>query len=340
MRDLVPDESLAPIFVVGNPRSGTTLLRLVLTSHSQISIPPESEFIVRLFPKYGHIKLFDESAAYHLRRDLGGGILDLAEQWEVPLEDLVGDLRRHFGKTYAQVCSSIYRAYQVAKGLEPKRLWGDKNNAYGNYLDVLTYLYPTARFVHIVRDGRAVLNSYRLLDVPAGQRYAPRLPKDVRDVAFHWTDTVGRIDRHLTRYASGRHVTVRYENIISDFESEIGRLCAFLGLEYETEMQDFYKRNAENNLEPRKYSWKENTFRPIDAKRGDAWRDSLDASEAAEFEAEAASTLRRYGYALDFRPRRPNPRVSLLGMRSGAKIRETLRGLRLRLVACRAALGV
>ena len=41
-----------PIFVVGNPRSGTTLLRLVLTSHSKINIPPESNFIIRKMKKY------------------------------------------------------------------------------------------------------------------------------------------------------------------------------------------------------------------------------------------------------------------------------------------------
>ena len=51
-----------PVFVVGNPRSGTTMLRLVLTSNSKLSIPPEAAFIVKYFTKYGHLNKFNLSS--------------------------------------------------------------------------------------------------------------------------------------------------------------------------------------------------------------------------------------------------------------------------------------
>ena len=57
-----------PVFILANPRSGSTLFRLMLAAHPSIVIPPESEFIVKLYPKFGHIESFNiRNATYFLQ---------------------------------------------------------------------------------------------------------------------------------------------------------------------------------------------------------------------------------------------------------------------------------
>lgn len=291
-------ETGQPVFILGNPRSGTTFFRLVLTAHSKIGIPPETDFIVRHFLRYGHIHSFSEDQWNSFAAELFNGPIDLRERWKVTATDLLLNKNDFVGKSFSAICSQIYQNYQSARGFAAKEVWGDKNNAYGNYIDVLNYIFPSARYIHLVRDGRAVLNSYRKLEAQPRQLRAPMLPKDAKEVAFRWVDMTGRIDRHLRKYAPDRHLCLRYEDIIGDFENEIARVTHFLGIQYEEEMRDFYKMNRKHEFEPREYAWKENTFKPLDPEKKDAWLTELTECDIEAFERGAAKTLIRYNYDL------------------------------------------
>lgn len=321
-----------PVFILGNPRSGTTLFRLVLTAHSEIGIPPESEFIVALFKRYGAVRAFDAPTLEALKSDLGGGRIDLATQWKVDIELLFKEPDKFLGKSYAAVCAQLYREYQTVRGFEETAIWGDKNNAYGNYIDVLSYLYPSARFIHLVRDGRAVLNSYKKLKVDEKQKYAPLLPKDARSVAQKWIDLTGRIDKHLRKYAPERHMTIRYEDLVSEFDTAAKRLCDFLGIEYDVNMQHFDELNRRYELEPREYGWKENTFKPINQARCDSWRTELNDDDIRVFEVEAATALARYGYPNLFGDAGAQASVLRSRILLNGRVREALRAARLRYV--------
>lgn len=332
-----PHQPAKPVFILGNPRSGTTMLRLMLTSHEDIGIPPESEFIVRLFSRYGHLKSFSQSEIAEFRNSLSGDPIDLAEQWEVPLDALFYDAQALLGKPYAEVCASIYRAYQRAKGLAPTQLWGDKNNAYSQYVDLLARLYPEARFVHLLRDGRAVLNSYRKLSTEDDNIYAPVLPKDAFEVALRWTDTTSRIERHLRQHAVRRWISIRYEDLLEEPEAQSRHLCKFLDLPYDPSMLEFHLRNSEQSLEPKRYGWKANTFLPLDKKKSTSWLTELSPRALERFESIASPALRRYGYE-------PVTQTSAAGLetlkfRFGAKAREMARRARLNIIRIRGLVG-
>jgi hypothetical protein len=324
-----------PLFILGHPRSGTTLIRLILTSHSHIGVPPESEFIVKLFPRYGHIQRFSEEDSVELMTDLSGRVIDLSEQWEIDLEALLPQRYALVGKSYSEVCAHIYQAYQSAKQLSNILIWGDKNNAYHNYIDVLTYLYPKAKFVCVIRDGRAILNSIKQLEYPEGQKYAPRLSRTPRQVALEWSDTISRLDRHLKKYASGKSISIRYEDVLNDFEGQIGAVCDFLGIQYEPEMKEYYANNSALSLEPARYSWKKNTFRSLDTTKGSTWYKLLTKSEVMEFERYAGSKLDYCGYPLSGKEIETK---DFLSVKFGAesRLRELLRHARFKLVASRA----
>lgn len=288
----------APVFVVGNPRSGTTLFRLILTSHSQVGIAPESAFIVRLYQKYGHIRRFDAQTLARLEADLTNDPISLESHWKVKPSALMANKDEFIGLTYPEVCAQIYRNFHFVRELGTVDIWGDKNNAYGNYLDVLNHLFPTARFIHVVRDGRAVFNSYKKLKTKPEHKYAPVLPRDARTVALRWVDMVSRIERQLGRRAPGRHISVRYEDVLGDFEPTMHRVCDFLGIDYEDRMREFDQLNRTFELEPREYGWKENTFKPLDPGKTGSWRSELDPNEIETFEREAGGVLGAYGYGL------------------------------------------
>jgi len=120
-----------PIFIVGCPRSGTTLLRLILDSHPSISAGPESRFL------WG-IRAIEEAQLAHA----GGLGLDRAE-WH----DNVRSLFEAFHLRYAEHQGKIR--------------WADKSPDYALMLDYIDVLYPESQIVHIVRDPRDVIDAWR-----------------------------------------------------------------------------------------------------------------------------------------------------------------------------------
>lgn len=327
-----------PIFVIGNPRSGTTLLRLIITAHSQVIIPPESSLIVNYFTRYGHLKHFSRQNLHDFLNDLGPNGFGLEEQWEISLDDFKVTLTEKVGLSYAELCGSLYIYYAKQKGFSEKFIWGDKNNAYVNYIDVLAWLYPQARFVHIVRDGRAVLASYQAL-ANDSHKYAPHLPKNAKIVAARWNDTISRITHHLEKYATERYIVVRYEDILTDFNRSVGQVCEFLGLSLEENMQKYHILNRNKNLEPVAYdSWKWRTREPIDPSRAEHWRSVLSSEDLTCFESLTNQTLVDYGYTdLNINQDKFLKKISLkyYWLRFNAKIREYLRRLRLQIVILR-----
>ena len=291
-----------PIFVVGNPRSGTTLLRLVLTSHSKINIPPESNFIIRKMKKY-------KNTIFSSREQVGKFIDELreipeclSEKWEISFDNFFSYpyLVDHIdaGLSYVDLCAVIYQYYNLEKLGKTKDMWGDKNNANTNYIKLLARLYPDAKFVHIVRDGRAVLSSYKQLENIKKHKYAPDLPTETWRVAARWASTVSRCSFHLDKHARGRYIVIRYEDLITEFESTVSSVCEFLDVDFESDMEKFYLLNKKVDLEPSEYEWKKNTRNPIDKTNISKWKLELSKNDIRDFECLSRKILLRYSYSL------------------------------------------
>jgi hypothetical protein len=328
-----------PVFVIGNPRSGTTLFRLMLTSHSKIGIPPETSFIVRLFGNYGHIRQFDEKDLARLKLDFESDSIDIESYWKVSISDLFARDSEFLGLSYSQICEKIYRNFHLVRGLGNPEIWGDKNNAYGNYIEILNHVFPSAKFIHIVRDGRAVFNSYKNLNQNDKHRYAPKLPRDARSVALRWVDMVLRIDRHLKRLAPDRHIVVRYEHLLADFRPTMETVSGFLGVSYESAMAQFAQFNELHELEPKEYGWKENTFKPIDTGKIDLWKAELDPLEIREFESISAAVLTKHGYSLMTEPSALRAFNSFSLALIKGRVKEYIRTLRFSASVARAKIG-
>lgn len=276
-----------PFFVVGSARSGTTLLRLMLNAHRDVAVPPESRFVVELWTGTEHVRVREllPKLAAHPR----------FQTWDLPIEMVEHELNGLDEVPYATALEAPYRAYARVNG---KARWGDKTPRYVEHIPLLARLWPDARFVHLVRDGRNVALSYA--DVPFG-------PKTVVKAAELWAGRV-RMGLEAGRALGGdRYLEIRYEDLVDDAEGEANDLCEFLGLEFDSGMLDYTER-ARGAVLPRAKKYNPHVAeRPISKVR--SWEESMPDAHVEVFEAVAGDVLSELGY--ERRHPRPGPRARL-----------------------------
>lgn len=211
----------APFFIVGCPRSGTTLLRSMLDGHSRLAVPPESHFIVTLWPRRLGLRSRPERALE--------AVLEHPRfaAWDLDRKAVREAVKAAAPASYAALISAVFTAYADANG---KPRWGDKTPLYGLHLPLLDRLFPGAKFVHIIRDGRAVASS--LAASPTG---APNAAVG----AFWWRNWLRRIRAGGAQLAANSYSEIRYEELVTDSEAVLRHVCGFIGEEYEPQMLDY-----------------------------------------------------------------------------------------------------
>ena len=150
---------------MGCQRSGTTLLRLLLTSHENIGIPPEGPYIVRLKDRYTAQTDFSAATA----RDFAGAFLGVSKcaEWGLDEDEIIEALEARDPANFAEAISTVHRLY-LARHFPGATRWGDKNPSYVKHVDYLLQLFPNARCIFITRDGRDVALSW--MNTPFGTR--------------------------------------------------------------------------------------------------------------------------------------------------------------------------
>lgn len=269
-----------PVFIVGIGRSGTTLLRLMLNSHPNISVPYESHFITDYYHKqsdYGNLNIDDNLKK--LLTDIFNE--ELLKQWdhEFIIEDIMPKIEQ---RELGSVFDAIYHDYAKARG---KDRWGDKSD-YLDRIHIINELFPHVKIIHIIRDGRDVANS--VLKLPWG-------PGDIIQAAEWWHShmTLGR--KMGAMLNKSRYTEVTYESLVSDTENELKRLCEFIGEGYSEEMLNYHKKSADVIPDSRK-SQHYNTDSAPKKDRIAAWKKEMTPTYISIFNHYADHTLRECGY--------------------------------------------
>lgn len=207
-----PSATESPIFVVGFPRSGTTLLETILDAHPQLSCMDERPFVDELVQQI-------RERGHDYPRDLG------------KLDDATCDaLREHYWK-------QVRERSQAEAG---KRLV-DKNPLSMTRLPLIHRLFPNAKIILALRDPRdVVLSNYmQIFRAPAYARMCERLDSTAQGyaVAFTaWNRFAGVFKLDLLQ--------TRHEDVVDDVASFSRRLCEFLGLEWSESMVAFHEHAA------------------------------------------------------------------------------------------------
>ncbi len=268
--------SAAPLFVLGVRRSGTTLLRVMLDRHPTVAIPDESYFIPQLADRHrGSIDV--ASFVDDLRR------LPTLRDWGVEVAEVEQRLRP--GMTPGAAISAVYLAYAAAQG---KERWGDKTPMYMQHLPTLQRLFPDARYVHLIRDGRDAAVSF--LAMPEGvvtRTWAH--PRDARGFACQWRSEV-LAARALGSRVGRCYLEVRYEALVAEPERVLQEICEHLGLAFEPAMLG-YAGEVDVSSKPHQQS----LLRPPTPNLRD-WRTELAEADARAFATVAGDLLAELGY--------------------------------------------
>jgi len=287
-----------PVIVLGNPRSGTTLLRLILTSHPAVCIPPEGGFMCWLWPAFSGWTSGDWSKDEN-RRKFAHAVAGSKkfETWRISETEVRDALSDVFPETYRQACIAIYDLY-ARKNKNGATIWGDKNNFYTSQTELLATLFPKGLFIHLVRDPRDVFCSYRDMAVlETSSAYKPVLSSDASTVAAEWVKNNRDVTDILTAKSEISGYVIRYEDLVEAPEIEISKLCAWMGLEYHPDMLQFHEQNKEKTLEPPEtMDWKRKTLQKISAGQCERFRRELREDEIASIEKVAGESMRQFGY--------------------------------------------
>jgi hypothetical protein len=195
-------DSDRPIFIIGCARSGTTLLRMILDSHPRISCGEETKFLADLEPIVGaHQRLL---ASYGFDR----------AWWLDRIRDMYGGFQA---------------AYLERRG---KARWAEKTPSYTLHLAFVEELYPDAQYIHIIRDGRDVVASFR-------DRWGYRSGvRAANSIWAHYVRTAREFGAHLP---AGRYHELRYEALVGESEPTVRDLLAFLGEEWDPQVLRYHE---------------------------------------------------------------------------------------------------
>ncbi len=248
-----------PLFLGGEGRSGTTLLRVMIDAHPAISCGPETHFLVdeRLRKYHDHFR-----GTWWRRGEGYGYTLD-------DMDDLVRDFARGWFETYMQ-----------RRG---KRRWADKTPQTIHALEYMWRLFPTAKFVHVIRDGRDVACSI----IP--QKWGPN---DVKSAARRWVDCIWKGVAH--RANTERYHEVRYEELAPEPEPVLRELMTWIGEDFDPAMLDYHRADADNPTKTE--SSAEQVAQPLYTSSIGRWRRDLSAREVKQFTKIAGETLEFLGY--------------------------------------------
>lgn len=276
------------LFILGAPRSGTSLFRIILNQNSNAVVPPECGFAHWLYGMYNEWSLSDSLSL----GKVDTFIADLMgcrkfETWGVTAVEVRESILKNKPSNYSELVNSVYLSYKDGETL----LIGDKNNYYINHLEDLMSIHKDPLLVHIVRDGRDVACSYKAIErLVTNSKFKPVLPSAIEKIAEEWKRNVENIEAYVKAHGG---ITVRYEDLIQDTQNELERVCLYLQLEVEKGMFEYYK----NNDEPEEtMAWKKKTLLPLDADNIGKYKKELTSDEVGLFEELVGETLVQFNY--------------------------------------------
>lgn len=280
------------LFILGNPRSGTSLIRIMLNCHSKVVIPPESGFLVWWYKKYKDIDISNVD-------DFINDILSSKkiETWSLEIEKIKNQIKLNQPRSYAEFANIIYLSYALQHNKIPKIL-GDKNNYYTNHTKEILTIYPNAKFIHIIRDPRDVARSYKnIKNLSTNSEYKPILPENANDIAIDWNKNNNNIIDLFKQINNSNHISIRYEDLLTNTHYTIDKICEFLNIEIEKQIFDFHSINKDNNIEPHKtLDWKKKTREPIDSNNIGRFREILTTQEIHIIEEETRYLRHQFNY--------------------------------------------
>lgn len=272
----------SPVFVVGLPRSGTTLMRMMLCCHPRLAVTPETNFLNSWARIYGHLDLAKD-------RDFALFWSSFSRSEVLPSFGLAAPaVRQRIDREPERDLRAVFRAVCLAYAeRHGKPRWGEKTPRHAEHLDTLLDWFPAARVVFMLRDPRAVTSSILAKNWARSSTFA-------FVHARRWRRAAQALQRHAS---SGRVFVAPYERLVADPQGLLREICAFIGEEFDSEMIA-RTRAGDYRLYPDDPGSLQSqpVLKPLDPSSLDKWRSRLSRDAVAIVEKEAGPAMAAFGY--------------------------------------------
>lgn len=284
MLNVIPSR-YSPFFIVGSGRSGSTLLRMILASHSKICIPPETWYIIQLVKE---LPLTSVLSSIEVKRAID--IITSHYRWPdmgMTKRDLQASTENMISPNLRDILDIIYNHHLK---VESKLRWGDKTPPYVQIIPELSLIYPEARFIHLIRDGHDVAKSFHDLGWHG---------KSICRSTTEWKQAVDKIHLYRNADLDAKIFDVKYEELVESMEHVIKEICTFLNEDFEFRMLS-WSSNIDGNLPSREIHIHKKLFR--NPRKSDAfrWKNEMSKKDIIVIESHIHHELERVGYEVKF----------------------------------------
>ena len=256
-----------PIFIIGCPRSGTTLLRVIIDSHPNICCGPETHLIKHL-----------EDLKYKIDKQWKN-----LELYGVPKDSVVKKIREIF---------DVFQENYVKT--KNKRRWAAKTPEDIFHVDFINELFPQCKFINLIRDGRDVVSSFK-------RRWGRRT---VFHAIKKWNESMRLTLKFREKFDKNRYLEVRYENLVSNPEEETKKIMHFLGekwfpclIEHHKIKHDFWFNVKKNiDFKHEKQPFRHSPSKPIFSSSVGKWKTNLNFYEKIFVKIFMKKNLKTMGY--------------------------------------------
>ncbi len=260
-----------PVFIFGCGRSGNTLLRSMLTAGDELAIPPESYVIpkvIRIFQAYNFLPweqlcslIIGEFQSY---KEFYTWSTDLSKA-AIKVRNLPASKR-----TLANLIDLIYREYSIQAGFKGD-IWGDKTPINSIYSGRILKVFPEAKYIHLIRDPRAVAVSYResklYPDLESGIRFWMAANKNI----FKYRNKVNMIN-------------ISYEELVVQPEISLRRICKGCNIRFSMQMIEHYSK-FERLGDTLVHAHHQNAGKKITSEFKDKWKEKVSEEDLEKMNA-------------------------------------------------------
>lgn len=277
-------EPLAPFFVVGSGRSGTTLLRRLLQASPELHVPPELHALGEAIRVYRRNCTLPWPEL--VRATLGVFAFDRTfDEFGLDPRELAERIDRLAPgrRSLAALLDALYRTHAERSGKAQAR-WGDKTPLNAFALGAILAVFPRARFVHVVRDGVDVCHSF----------VRASLQPDLGAAAARWRDSVAAVRAFAERHPARCH-ELRYEALVREPRATAAALFDFLGTRFDAAwVEPGAARGELRDLEP--HAHLRGVFAPIGTRSLGRGRRELTPDDRRRLQRLIGADLAGLGY--------------------------------------------
>ena len=235
-------EQISPVFITGNYRSGTTLVTQLIKAHPKFFITYDSVHFMRFC--YGKYNVSNGNIDYHKLLEDMNKRLNVRLERKIDLSNLSRRLEGMGSVDYAVIYNElmVYLMFESNRQLR----WGEKENVCWGGISAFLKMFPKGKAIHVIRDPRDVLLSFKKFTYEPGLRYM--------DAVFTCLGSMQSALEYKKLFSENNYMIIRFESVLESPESFSKELCDFLEVPYDTKMLDT-KHYTDKTGKP----WKANT---------------------------------------------------------------------------------